>query len=147
MRSNLASTITASLQQSPKARALSTATLTTLVPIASYFANGSSKFEYPPYFSWELGALWTVLAFGCLAAAFYPRGGRAYLPHRHPSAASACLALLPSLSPFLIGASTYIGFYRTYPSFAMFSNLLVEARIEPLAHQGSGLLGVRTRSG
>ncbi len=123
----LASTITASLQQSPKARALSTATLTTLIAIASYFANGSSKFEYPPYFSWELGALWTVLAFGCLIAAALLPERRKSLPSTPPSisALRTCLALFPSLLLVLIGASTYIG-YRTYPSFAMFSNLLVE---------------------
>ena len=90
--------------------------------------RGSVRFEYPPYFSWELGVLWTLCSFGGLAtvaalapaAPSAPRGARATY-----SKLRLTLALVPAACVFAVACSTYVG-VRTYPSFAMFSNLVVE---------------------
>ena len=96
----------------------------------------STHFEYPPYFSWELGVLWTLCAFGGIAAVAL----LVDVPHVDEEAASSAspsqptapmsttrrlLALLPALLTFAISSGTYLGI-RNYPSFAMFSNLLLE---------------------
>ena len=108
------------------------------VAVAIRRHEAHSYFEYPPYFAWELGALWVVCAFGALAYAAL-RGTRGTstsssegngeeefekgdegLSRRARAKASAPAAFI-----FLVSASTYVG-VRTYPSFAMFSNLRVE---------------------
>lgn len=96
--------------------------------IALALHSASSRFEYPPYFSWELGVLWTVAAFGALAAVAVVSSGA---PTPATPAAPwmgrgrTVLALFPAVLLVAISSGTYLG-VRTYPSFAMFSNLLIE---------------------
>ena len=129
------------------------AVLATLTAHAWQLNRASSYFEYPPYFAWEVGVLWVALAFGFVAAVAVlgvtsegtsssassesttepgkkARGGAARddaKPGGEWSEAvrSSYAPLLPALFVFLVSASTYFG-VRTYPSFAMFSNLLLE---------------------
>ena len=113
-----------------------------IVAVAVAFAvkqhEAHSYFEYPPYFAWELGALWVVCAFGALAYAAL-RGTRGTSTSSSEgnggeefekgdeglSRRARAKALAPAAFIFLVSASTYVG-VRTYPSFAMFSNLRVE---------------------
>ena len=101
--------------------------------------HSSTRFEYPPYFAWELGALWTLGTFGALAAVAL---GVVSAAHGHgpspspPSRSSAAVAwhprlwltLAPAACLVAIGSCTYLG-VRTYPSFAMFSNLVLEGGV------------------
>lgn len=116
----------------------------------AYQAHASSNlFEYPNYFAWEIGASWVVVVFAALAAvaasppdnpdpddddaapASAPgRSDRSDTPRarRPPRRAAEKLhipALLPGAFLLAVSASTYLG-ARTYPSFAMFSNLRME---------------------
>ncbi|ACO67243.1 predicted protein [Micromonas commoda] len=108
------------------------------VAVAIKQHEAHSYFEYPPYFAWELGALWVVCAFGALAYAAL-RGTRGTSTSSSEgnggeefekgdeglSRRARAKALAPAAFIFLVSASTYVG-VRTYPSFAMFSNLRVE---------------------
>ena len=111
-----------------------------IVAVAVAFAvkqhEAHSYFEYPPYFAWELGALWVCCAFGALTYAALTgtstsregneeevEEGEAGLSRRVRAKVFAPAAFI-----FLASASTYAGI-RTYPSFAMFSNLRVEGGV------------------
>ena len=52
-----------------RVKAATLALLAALVAAACHGASQSDHFEYPPYFSWELGCLWVVLAFSGLSLA------------------------------------------------------------------------------
>ena len=52
-----------------RVKAAALALLAALVAAACHGASQSDHFEYPPYFSWELGCLWVVLAFSGLSLA------------------------------------------------------------------------------
>ena len=117
----------------------------------------------------ELGTLWVLAAFGALAAA-----ALAAPPSASPSTVLATPApatraptgtvlrlarcLAPAAAVLAIGCSTYVG-ARTYPSFAMFSNLRVEGGrsnhwvaplrassrgpFAPCCHSRGGLMGLQ----
>lgn len=117
------------------------------VAVAIRRHEAHSYFEYPPYFAWELGALWVCCAFGALTYAALFRGtsdvtrvegggadsdsgtrtrtraGREEI--RGGGVVGALRVSAPAAFIFFVSASTYLG-VRTYPSFAMFSNLRVE---------------------
>lgn len=125
------------------------------VAVAIRRHEAHSYFEYPPYFAWELGALWVCCAFGALtyAALFRAlpsdgtrthgegtrdadsdsdsgtrtrtRAGRTKTQTRGQKLVGALKVSAPAAFIFFVSASTYVG-VRTYPSFAMFSNLRVE---------------------
>jgi hypothetical protein len=105
-----------------------------MIAVAMKLNKRHGYFEYPAYFAWELGALWVICAFGALTyAAVAVRGGDSGgSPMRGDEASLrglrrgvAARVLAPAVFIFAVSASTYIG-VRTYPSFAMFSNLRVE---------------------
>lgn len=116
----------------------------------AYQAHASSNlFEYPNYFAWEIGASWVVVVFAALAAVAAsppndpdpddddaapasahgrsdrPDTPRARRPPRRAAEKLHIPALLPGAFLLAVSASTYLG-ARTYPSFAMFSNLRME---------------------
>ena len=125
--------------------AASTAAVTALA--LAYQAHASSNlFEYPNYFAWEIGATWVVVVFAAVSfvAAAPPddpdpededdddapasatgRSDRPDTPRARRRERLHLPALLPGAFLFAVSASTYLG-ARTYPSFAMFSNLRVE---------------------
>ncbi|KAL3927546.1 MAG: hypothetical protein SGPRY_002774 [Prymnesium sp.] len=111
-----------------RACCLLAAVLSSATAICMGLSRRSTHFEYPAYFSWELGLLWLVCAFGGIVAVAL----LAPPELQSLSAASAShskprlmLALAPAALIFAICSATYLGL-RTYPSFAMFSNLLIE---------------------
>jgi hypothetical protein len=136
-----------------RVKAASLALLAVLVAAACHAASQSDHFEYPPYFSWELGSLWVVLAFSGLSLAALlapaasehvatvqgpvtgptdqraPYGVRSTrLPHRvgnRMGARRRLLTLLPAVTLLAVGVAPYIGI-RTHPALAMFSNLRIE---------------------
>ena len=114
--------------------------LTTLLAHQHETARSKDEglFEYPAYFAWRVGATWTVAAFG--AVAYVAGRGVVFdvsdesLPRpdgREPGDdSSAPLSAtrkkyLPAFFVLVVSAAPYFG-YRTYPAFAMFSNLRVE---------------------
>ena len=127
-----------------------------LVAAFAYAADANARsdlFEYPPYFAWEIGATWTALAFAWIVFAVCgddagggaakeddafseeeeERASRGTPVRRRPSVVpsrrswtSACVLAAPAAFVLTASASQYVG-ARTYPSFAMFSNLRVEA--------------------
>ena len=126
-----------------------------LVAAFAYAADANARsdlFEYPPYFAWEIGATWTALAFAWIVFAVCgddagggaakeddafseeeARASRGTPVRRRPSVVpsrrswtSACVLAAPAAFVLTASASQYVG-ARTYPSFAMFSNLRVEA--------------------
>jgi len=111
------------------------ASATAMVAVAMKLNKRHGYFEYPAYFAWELGALWVICAFGALtyAAVAVMGGDSGGSPMRGDEASLRGLrrgvagirVLAPAVFIFAVSASTYIG-VRTYPSFAMFSNLRVE---------------------
>ena len=114
-----------------------------------------SLFEYPAYFAWRVGVAWTVAAFFAIAAAasrgVVPVGENRDGGLNEASPASAneheseepstnrnrrepepafvngklLRRALPALFVATVSAAPYLG-ARTYPAFAMFSNLRVE---------------------
>ena len=107
-------------------------------------------FEYPAYFAWRVGATWTVAAFGAVAyvagrgvvfhgdesgtddsapARADERDPRGDVVEASGSATRGGLArgakYLPAFFVLVVSASPYFGI-RTYPAFAMFSNVRVE---------------------
>jgi hypothetical protein len=105
-----------------------------MIAVAMKLNERHGYFEYPAYFAWELGALWVICAFGALtyAAVAVMGGDSGGSPMRGDEASLrglrrgvAARVLAPAVFIFAVSASTYIG-VRTYPSFAMFSNLRVE---------------------
>ena len=55
--------------------------------------RAKERFEYPPYFSWELGTLWVLITFAALA------GAAIWSPlHRHTSHSAAWASPLPPMS-------------------------------------------------
>ena len=146
------------------ALSVAAAVLAATVACALYLARASRHFEYPPYFSWQLGVLWVFIGFSGLVATAVaapytfkplpeeeeeeqkegwaapeaelfaevvrapaapppPPPPIATLPR--PSRARVLLALLPAALLLATTSTTYLG-VRTYPSFAMFSNLRIE---------------------
>ena len=136
------------------------AVLAAAAAVALQLSRHSDRFEYPPYmlFSWELGVLWALAAFGALVAAAAAAaaagggtagggtagggtagggtaaGGTTAAPQAgqqlvargaRDGGVRTALALLPAALIMLVSSCTYLGI-RTYPSFAMFSNLAVE---------------------
>ena len=126
-----------------------------IVAAFAYAADANARsdlFEYPPYFAWEIGATWTALAFAWIVFAACgddagggaakeddafseeeARASRGTPARRRPSVVpsrrswtSACVLAAPAAFVLTASASQYVG-ARTYPSFAMFSNLRVEA--------------------
>ena len=100
--------------------------LTAVTAAVSHAASRSTHFEYPPYFSYELGVLWVMLAFGALAIVGL------CVPTPRPSSAPVLmsrprklLTLLPAAVLLAVGAAPYLG-VRSHPAFAMFSNLRIE---------------------
>ena len=121
-------------------RALACAALAAALAAATALAQRSSHFEYPPYFSWELGALWVLIAFGALSLAALcapdvvsevTADASAAAPPPPPlpppgiSRGRLALAMLPAAFILAVGAAPYLG-VRTHPAFAMFSNLRIE---------------------
>jgi hypothetical protein len=154
-----------------RVKAASLALLAVLVAAACHAASQSDHFEYPPYFSWELGSLWVVLAFSglSLAALLAPAasehvatvqgpvtgptdqraryGARSTrLPHRvgnRMGARRRLLTLLPAVTLLAVGVAPYIGI-RTHPALAMFSNLRIEGGASNHWLMGQGaVLGAR----
>ena len=109
--------------------ALVAAVVSIAVAVAFYSTRAGRYFEYPPYFSWELGVLWVLGAFGSLATVAVAAPAAALAEVATPVARQGLvrmsLALFPAACILAIGSSTYLS-VRTYPSFAMFSNLLIE---------------------
>ena len=114
-------------------------------------ASTKERFEYPPYLAWELGVLWSLVAFGSIAligifAPFIsrndtpPPSNRNAVPVPNPSQfantgggaptissytlspARLLLCLAPSVLLALVALTAYLGI-RTHPALAMFSNL------------------------
>lgn len=89
--------------------------------------GSEAPFEYPPYNLYDAGICWcfVVAALLVVLALMSPGSGHRAGPTRPAGesvvgAAAACLGVL-----LAIGLSPYLGL-RTYPAFAMFSNLRVE---------------------
>eukprot|EP00316_Scyphosphaera_apsteinii_P020483 CAMPEP_0119304640 /NCGR_PEP_ID=MMETSP1333-20130426/5812_1 /TAXON_ID=418940 /ORGANISM="Scyphosphaera apsteinii, Strain RCC1455" /LENGTH=372 /DNA_ID=CAMNT_0007307559 /DNA_START=396 /DNA_END=1511 /DNA_ORIENTATION=- len=115
-----------------------------LVFAALMASRRSNLFEYPPYFSWELGVLWVSSVFTAmiLAALFscaptqrcareatvVASAGNSSTTENEQSVGSLrlFLAILPAATLGLIGVLPYIGI-RSHVSLTMFSNLRVEA--------------------
>jgi hypothetical protein len=134
------------------------AMLSAVLAAAAYARREERRFEYPPYFSWEVGLLWVVGTFTALigVALFTP------LPPARPSGVASAngggsgltrrewaRALAPSIFIAAVGCAPYLG-VRTHPAFAMFSNLRVEGGSSNhwLVHRAGGLLaGVGPSSG
>jgi hypothetical protein len=112
----------------------------------------ASLFEYPAYFAWRVGVAWTVAAFFAVAAAarrgVVAEGGEnedggsdeaspasanehesepsTNRNRREPTFVNRLIRrALPALFVATVSAAPYVG-ARTYPAFAMFSNLRVE---------------------
>jgi hypothetical protein len=104
---------------------------------AIQMAAASDRFEYPPYFAWELGILWSLVVFGILAGIglFAPRS---YLSGPPSSSSTADTpqkkktmtwkplrligCLFPSFVLLAVATMPYLGI-RNHPALAMFSNL------------------------
>ena len=112
------------------AHATALAAVAVAIAIALRLSRVYPHYEYPPYsyFSWQLGLLWNLVAFGALAgvAAAAPRLHTPTLPTpRTHGLIRTLAALLPASLIVIISAMPYLG-VRTYPAFAMFSNLRIE---------------------
>ena len=172
---DVAAASAAVVRASPYTKVVLAAALAAAAAVALQLSRQSDRFEYPPYmlFSWELGVLWVLAAFGALvaaaAAAAAAAGGGAtgggaagggtagggtaksvpqadqqlVTRNRRDGGVRTALALLPAALILLVSSCTYLGI-RTYPSFAMFSNLAVEGGasnhwlIGPSRHGSSG---------
>ncbi|KAL1528897.1 hypothetical protein AB1Y20_010219 [Prymnesium parvum] len=97
---------------------------------AQILSRRSSHFEYPPYFSWELGILWLLVAFGAMTAAAVLAPIVPAAPSSQPPIGKLrrAMAVAPSMCILAISSTTYLG-VRNHPSFAMFSNLVVEGGV------------------
>lgn len=94
-------------------------------------ARAPNRFEYPPYFVWELGVLWSLIVFCALAlVGLLPRTASVTTNNRIsasdnaqvPSIVHGLGVLTPPVALAIIAAGPYLG-VRNHPSLAMFSNL------------------------
>eukprot|EP00472_Partenskyella_glossopodia_P007880 CAMPEP_0197520320 /NCGR_PEP_ID=MMETSP1318-20131121/5644_1 /TAXON_ID=552666 /ORGANISM="Partenskyella glossopodia, Strain RCC365" /LENGTH=382 /DNA_ID=CAMNT_0043071813 /DNA_START=469 /DNA_END=1620 /DNA_ORIENTATION=- len=102
--------------------------LLVLWPLLHWRGLEQTHKEYPPYSQYPLGVSWVVCigVLNSLAAIKYPSKADV-LSSSSSSSSSSLTSNLMFLLILLIGALPYLG-VRTYPAFAMFSNLRVEER-------------------
>jgi len=121
-------------QQSTGVNVLSTAGIILLVVARCWvpFVTGSADafYEYPPYGAYSLGVAWLALWFSAIAVALWtplPESSTLLLDVKEPERVwpLSALALVCPVGVLVVGLMPFLGL-RTYPAFAMFSNLRVE---------------------
>jgi len=111
--------------------------------VSRYIRDGETRiapFEYPPYDLYDAGMCWEsgLTVFLLYLCAIGP--GRSVDAYRRSSCGRTCVVAsgVCLFLQLLIGLSPYLGL-RTYPAFAMFSNLRVEGSTPNHLFLGGGL--------